>query len=393
MTRVIRCYFGFQFFFGLLFWLPVYYEYQKRIGLTDEQIFRIQSIYYIAFCLLEIPTGMVADQIGRRRCMRAGAAALVAASVLPIYWQSYGGFLAHFLLIALARSFISGASSAYLYDLLARAGDAQGFKEIEGRSRAYSLYGKVVCWSGIGLLMDWKLTLPYWLTLGAAVVALGFSLALPPVEVERPGGLGLGSAMKRLAEVGRSFARVPVLGLVIAQGVAAFVLARIVQVNLFQPVLGEKGFSVGTYGGVMALMTVFEAIGSARSGWVRRWLDDFAAVFALTALAAVCVGLLAPAGGAATLLLLSVFAYLTGLLYPIQRQLMNDVIPDSKHRATIMSLESIVDRAVNAWLAALIGGYLAAGRLGDYLVLSAVLTVALLAVLWLWSRVQRPRAS
>ncbi|MBI3890458.1 MAG: hypothetical protein HY303_02895 [Candidatus Wallbacteria bacterium] len=88
----------------------------------------------------------------------------------------------------------------------------------------------------------------------------------------------------------------------------------------------------------------------------------------------------------ATLAVLSAFAYVTGLLYPIQRQLINDAIPDSRHRATIMSLESIVDRAVNAWLAALIGGYLAAGRLGDYLWLSCGLTVGLMLALWLLSR-------
>jgi len=31
----------FQFFFGLLLWLPVFYEYQRQIGLSDAQIFGI----------------------------------------------------------------------------------------------------------------------------------------------------------------------------------------------------------------------------------------------------------------------------------------------------------------------------------------------------------------
>ena len=39
--RVIWLYCGFQFFFSLLFWVPVFYAYQKRIGLTDPQIFSI----------------------------------------------------------------------------------------------------------------------------------------------------------------------------------------------------------------------------------------------------------------------------------------------------------------------------------------------------------------
>src|SRR3954464_5130358 len=94
--RTVLLYYGFQFAFSLLVWLPVFYEYQKRIGLSDPEIFRIQSIYYLLFCLLEIPTGLFADLWGYRLCMRVGALVLVASNLLPIYAQSYSGFLAHF---------------------------------------------------------------------------------------------------------------------------------------------------------------------------------------------------------------------------------------------------------------------------------------------------------
>jgi len=54
VTRAIRLTFGFQFFFGLLPWVPVFSAYQKQLGMSDAEIFGIQSIYYIAFCLPEI---------------------------------------------------------------------------------------------------------------------------------------------------------------------------------------------------------------------------------------------------------------------------------------------------------------------------------------------------
>jgi nitrate/nitrite transporter NarK len=118
MKRVVRLYYGYQFFFSLLLWLPIFYEYQKRMGLSDGQIFAIQSIYYIVFCFLEIPTGMAADRWGHRQCLRWGSVVLVVSNCLPIFTPTYPGFLWHFLLIALARSLNSGASSAYLYDYL-----------------------------------------------------------------------------------------------------------------------------------------------------------------------------------------------------------------------------------------------------------------------------------
>src|SRR4051812_29927329 len=105
-ASLVSTYVKFQFFFSLLLWIPIFYEYQKRVGLSDVQIFGIQSFYYTVFCLLEIPTGMLADVCGNLACLRLGAGVLVAANLLPIFWPSYLGFGAHFLLIALARSLI-----------------------------------------------------------------------------------------------------------------------------------------------------------------------------------------------------------------------------------------------------------------------------------------------
>src|SRR5690606_26118452 len=112
VRRVVRVFYGFQFFFTMLLWLPDFYDYQRHVGLDDTAIFRIQSIYYIAFCLMEIPTGYLADRWGHRFCMKAGAIIVTLGNLLPIFSPGYEGFLAHFLMVALARSFISGASSA-----------------------------------------------------------------------------------------------------------------------------------------------------------------------------------------------------------------------------------------------------------------------------------------
>jgi len=266
LRRTIRRYYGFQFFFALLLWLPVFYEVQKRIGLTDPQIFGIQSLYYLVFCLLEIPTGVAADRLGYRRCMRAGACTLVVANAIPLAFLSYPGFLAHFLAIALARSFLSGAAAAYLYGLLQRAGDPSLYKEVEGRARAYGLVGKVVGWSFMGAALEWHLTLPYWLTVAASLTAVGFAWALPADPVEDVLTGPEATFWGRMRRTGGLLRENPALGLAILQGVALFVLARICQVNLFQPILDSKDFPVATYGLLMAMMTAFEAVGSGGSG-------------------------------------------------------------------------------------------------------------------------------
>ena len=71
--RVIKLYHAFSFFFSLLFWAPIFYEYQKQMGLSDSEIFGIQSLYYLAFCFLELPTGFLADRYGHRLSLRWAA--------------------------------------------------------------------------------------------------------------------------------------------------------------------------------------------------------------------------------------------------------------------------------------------------------------------------------
>lgn len=355
--RVIRLYYWFQFTFTLLFWTPVFFEYQKRMGLSDPEIFRIQSIYYAVFCLLELPTGYFADRFGYVRSMILGSVTLVAANLIAVYVTSFAGFTAHWVLVALARSFVSGASAAYLFEYLRRSGAHAEFKQIEGNARAYSLFGRIVCFAVIGYLMAWHVTLPYWLTAGSAFISLGFAAFLPVFGNDAE-GVAIAARESRpnrprlsLRTGFRHALSSPWLLMLMFQGVVIFVLARVISVNLFQPILAGKGFGLPAYGVVMAVMTFFEAVGSARPGWMRRHFTDIRSVFILSLLMAVSVVLVPFFGQVGAVVLLCAFSVVTGLSYPIQKQVMNEAIPDPDYRATILSLESLIDRAATALVA------------------------------------------
>ncbi|MEU0879691.1 MFS transporter [Lentzea sp. NPDC005914] len=381
VARAVRLTYGFQFFFGLLLWIPIFYSYQKQLGLSDAEIFGIQSIYYIAFCLMEIPTGMVADRFDYRTSLWLGASVLVGANLVPVFAGDYTGFLVHFLLIALARSLISGAQSAYLYEYLNAHNAGHLYLKVEGVGRSYSLVGKIVYWPVIGLLMQWNMPSPYWLTAINAAIAVVLALKLPPIPGwKRPEG----KTSKLLAGVGGAFGSLKTsrwLLLLMVQGIAMFTLVRILQVNLFQPVLESKHVSVTWYGSVLAAMTIFEAIAAARPHWLSRKIGPAKSVFLLTIVMALSIGFIVPSGGILTIVLLCLFSVTAGMSFPIQKKLLNDAIPDSRYRATLLSMESIMDRAVCAVVAVALGAYLAGGQLNEFLVLSSVVSVILMALL------------
>ncbi|WKE73575.1 MFS transporter [Streptomyces sp. WP-1] len=387
--RVIRLNNGFQLLFNLLWWMPVFYAYQRDAGLSDGQIFGIQSIYYIAFCLFEIPTGLVADRIGARNCLWAGAVVMTAANLMPVFSPSYTGFLLHFLAIAAGRSLTSGAASACLYDgLRAEAADAH-YLRAEGTARSLGLAAKVVCWPLVGPLMVLAPQAPYVLSAASAAGSLGCALALPRLAPRDAGGAGRASVRRHASPLRHTGAALralrssPWLALLMVQGVAVFTLSRICQVNLFQPVLLHHGIGEDSHGGVLAAMTIAEAVASARPQWLGSRLSPTAWVSLLSvALAATLAG--TTVGGPWTVAgLLCVFAAITGFCYPVQRKLINDAIPKDAPRATLLSVESIVDRGVCALAAVAAGAYLAAGRLDALLWQSAAVTCVLIPALHL----------
>ena len=230
---------------------------------------------------------------------------------------------------------------------------------------------------------------PYVLSAASAAGSLGCALALP--RLARLGrGTGQVAAGRRggtlLRDTGaalRALRASPWLPLLMVQGVAVFTLSRICQVNLFQPVLLEHGIGESTHGMVLAAMTVAEAVASARPQWLSRRVSPAVWVSLLSvALAAALAGTVL--GGPWLVVgLLCAFAAITGFVYPVQRKLVNDAIPADAPRATLLSVESIVDRGVCALAAVAAGAYLAAGRLDALLWQSAAVTCVLIPVLHL----------
>jgi MFS family permease len=377
--KIIYLYTAFQFFYSLLIWVPVFYEYQKQSGLNDLEIFRIQTLYYIVFCFLEIPTGYLADRIGYKKCLILGSLTLICANFFPIYSQNYAGFLWHFLLLALSRSFISGASSAYLYEFLQESNSQHEYAQIEGKARALSLIGKVFCWAIVGLLMKWHFTLPYWITVFNAALSLFFALSLPQISSQK---LIPKNSLKKTFQTLKDIRHDFYLIFLIFQGIGIFTLTRLCQVNLYQPILDSKNFSLFSFGWIMSLMTLSEALGSYYPQHVQRFFSDRRIVSITTLLLGTTLFLIPFSEKSGTIFLLLLFSLAAGVSYPIQKQLIQDALQGkNQFRATLLSFESIIDRGACAWMAALVGDYLEQKRLNLLLMKAGLLSILVIILL------------
>ncbi len=380
--KVIKLYHAFSFFFSLLFWVPIFYEYQRQMGLSDTEIFGIQSFYYLSFCFLELPTGFLADRYGQRLSLRWAAAILTLANLIPIFFVTFWGFLFHWLMVALARSLMSGSASAYLYDFLDQAGETEYYRQTEGRARALSLLGRVLAWGSVGYVMAWEITLPYWLTTIAAVAALFISAKFPQGRAVQ--------SVPTFSGCWRVLRHTPQLWLMMGTGLAVFVLARLVQVNLFQPILGAKGYAVATFGVVLGLTTLLEALGSAWAEPIAEKFGEMRSVLGVAVVMAVTTALLPGTGWVGSFALLALFALACGVAYPVQRKMLNDSIPEPSLRATLLSVESLLDRLACAAMAAVVAVFMSWERMDLVLELAGGATLLVSAgLLYGYSRLKK----
>lgn len=110
-------------------------------GISLVQVQLLQSWFSLWVFILEIPTGAVADKIGRKHSIALGS--LVVALAVLVYGSipRYEIFLLAEFLFAAGYALISGADEALIYDTLKTQGRESESTKILGRANSFHLLG------------------------------------------------------------------------------------------------------------------------------------------------------------------------------------------------------------------------------------------------------------
>ena len=126
--RNVRAFTVFRMFFNARFYYPVYALLFLDYGLTLEQFGLLNGVWAATIVLLEVPSGALADTLGRRKLLiLAGGLMVVEMGVLLVAPIGGGGllfglFLVNRVLSGAAEAAASGSDEALAYDSLKAAG-------------------------------------------------------------------------------------------------------------------------------------------------------------------------------------------------------------------------------------------------------------------------------
>ena len=107
-------------------------------GLSLVQISLIESIVIGAIFLMEVPTGLLADRVGRKWSIFCSTLLLMCAEFLFIFARDFNWYIVIALLTGAGFAFASGAVEAMVYDSLPEANREQAMKRAMGRVNSIS---------------------------------------------------------------------------------------------------------------------------------------------------------------------------------------------------------------------------------------------------------------
>lgn len=320
-----------------LFWGPILIiSLQKLAHMPLSDIYYMESAVLCICVALDIPSGALADLIGRKRSIIIGRVFLLGSSIFFTTMRTPLDAWIGNILWAIGFSMQSGADTALLYDTLKEHGRQDEFKRVEGQAVGSRLILVACCSLITGLLADIELRLPLWLCL--PFIAVPLVVAFFFKEPTRTGHYSVQKQIEVLKQ-GIAFAirSVEVRWMI---GFAAL-LATTSKVWFFtyNPYFELVGLPLAYYGVIFFCLNAVAWLSSHYAYKAEHWIGEKACVIGMI----LCVGIPILIMGCIPI---QPFAYLVvvqnivrGFMRPFVGDYMNRHIT-SNIRATVLSVQS-----------------------------------------------------
>ncbi len=346
-------------------------------GLNLLQISTIESVVIGMIFLMEVPTGVIADRIGRKWSIAASTALLMIAEALFIFAQDYALYIFIALLTGTGFAFASGAVESMVYDSLPPDNRENAMKRAMGQVNSMGqiaffiapIIGAII----IGPATPDRFVLAIALTALALFGGLLVSLTLqePPTdwETDRPNAFAI--LRDGVAELRGS----PQLQRIVLLVVFTTPFTGTLIGVLAAPYLTENSVSPTMIGVALSAGSLIAAITQHYAYKVEAWLGQDRAIMALVLLPGIMYWVLALVAGPGLTLLVVIAMYGTNdIKAPLFSAYQNTLIGSS--RATVLSLINMV---VNLFIALAAPVYAAIATQSmplAFMVMGAVILVA-----------------
>lgn len=349
VRRNFRKIYGLKFLGEFYLIAPVLIPYYTANGLNAAQIFTVQAVFHIAVLLLEVPSGYLADVIGRRKTLILGSLFFPLGLAVYTAGRGFPAFILAETALAVSAGMRSGCDSALIFDSLHHLGREGEYKRFEGRGAMVTRTGSAVSSIAGGLLATGFLRLPFLINTATALFMPPLAVAL--VEPERPRRRSA-EPLADILRICRFCLRDPrVRPVVLLCGL--LMSCHLTGLWAYFLYYRQLGIGVGWFGILFAVFHLAGALGGSVShSFSARFGNK--TVLSATLLSPLFFVLLGVFPTVKLIPLILANAFLWNLVYPVLLERLNLSV-GSDVRATVLSLASMAGSVMFAALSPLFG--------------------------------------
>lgn len=362
---------------ALIFYIPVNTIFLRSRGLSYLEILSLESAMLVIATVCEVPSGLLADAIGKRWVIVAGFALNALTQIVFAVAWSYELFILSSVFEGASIAFLSGTREAVVYETL--GGRAERLAPgVFGHLSALGLVAGVVAAPVGSWLANVDIGIPAVVTAVVSVIGAGLSFALPrPPRGPKVSSRRKGTSKAGLIRAIREVVRDPVLVYVAAT--PTFALFNSVYF-LNQPVFRNVHIPVTLFGVIVSGAALLSAFVNHNVDILERliglrWLQHLALIVGGIGFAMLAIPLTVTAVVGFALVVCAMNARL-----PTINSITNARI-STEYRATALSIVGLGGSGVGVLINPIIGFLLDESVTRTVLTLAAVL--GLLGFIWI----------
>lgn len=307
------------------------------------QIGILEGIYHATGILFEIPSGALADLVGRKRSMILSRICVTVSCIIMMFSRSFWLFAVSFVLQALGNNLNSGSEEALVYDSMKCLSEENMYRKVNGRINMLIEISQAIATVAGGILAEYSY---FWCYAACVVISL---LAVLPVlfMIEPP--VAANSGKKEPLDGFRTVIRHFEVSFEILAGdlrilkiITYFSIVFASYTLLFfysQQYYSDFGYSKIEISVIFLLAGIFSCFGALLSNRLYCRLGEKISVISSLSIAMtlICFGFRKPA---ISIVAFVIAGFFNSVLYPVESEALNALIP-SEQRATLISVNSM----------------------------------------------------
>ncbi|MFO8016720.1 MAG: MFS transporter [Candidatus Woesearchaeota archaeon] len=380
----------FSFIDAFILYLPFIVYYFQEIGFNLPKIMIMSAATTATVLLTEIPSGYIADRVGRRNSLVISVLCHVISMAFLYSSTSYSMLIIAHVFLGLASTFFSGADSALIYDTLAVLKREKEYSRFQGKAIFFSEMGIITsALAGSGLIAlgtSIRSTILFTLAIHAALLLFMLTIKEPPRQ--------------KLIEPLPMRKEFSMLGRIVKESVShrklmgLFIYSFLVMgfsntiFIIYQPYFRATDLPIGNFGIVFAVFSIVTAFAALKAHNMEKRLGIYYSLLIMPVLI-----ILSYFGAGAFFLWFGFIffffrEFVRGFVFPVLSDYTNR-ITSSERRATVLSISGMFSR-LGYMIISVSFGFLSENTSLRYALITAGAVLTILTII-IVSLVKRPK--